>query len=411
MKPPLIPLLCLVLTAAPFTCRAIDIRSTPTAFDLAARQTLSNEVWLAASTISIQGTAQDDCFLLAVATSQSLRTNLPSVRLPGAFGADLWAAGETVELSGTVAHHTRLAALKSLTVAGDIGHNLIGLAPAIILTTNATVGGDVLLAGQDILLNGTIGGNARIYGEKVTLAGVFNGNLAITAADITVMPGTRISGNLAYDMENDLVLDSRVALGGKMVKKERLQAKPEPVSRGGMLLQLALLCGAILVGIVFVSLMPGIVALSVHKLVESVWRCVLFGFVTFALVPATAFFLLFTLVGIPLSLMLALAYVILIYLSKIVVGLFVGHLLIRRKVPLPPTLLFPVMALGLLILYGVSSLPFPFGMAFWFTITLAGMGALVGALIDRRVPVMISTPPETPPKPPPIPGAIPPGAV
>lgn len=192
------------------------------------------------------------------------------------------------------------------------------------------------------------------------------------------------------------------------MKDDLTQPVAATTTSGSLFLQLALLSGAIMTGLVFVSLMPGIVALSVHKLGESPWRCILFGFVTFALVPMTAFFLLFTLVGIPLSVMLVLAYVILMYLGKIVVGLYVGHLIIRRKTPIPPNLLFPVMSLGLLVLYAATSLPFPIGITAWFVITLAGMGALVGSLLDRRIPVMINYSPD---KPPPVPGILPPGAV
>jgi hypothetical protein len=156
---------------------------------------------------------------------------------------------------------------------------------------------------------------------------------------------------------------------------------------------------------VFVSLMPGIAALSVHKLAESTWRCLLFGFITFALIPLLAAFLVFTVAGIPLSVILILAYVILMYVSKIIVGLFIGHLIIRKRAPVAPNLLFPVMSLGLLALYAATNLPFPFDITFWFAITLCGMGALVSAIMDRRTPVLVSCTAEEGTKPPPLPGA------
>ncbi len=377
---------------------------TAESYNLPADQVASNELWLQARTIVFAGEARDDCFLLADSVNQGGETNLATLRLPGTFRADLWAAGETIEMNGSVTDHARLAAIKTLSVAGPIGHNLIALAPTISLATNADIGGSVLLVGQDVIINGTITGNARVIATTVTLAGQFKGNLSITATDITVMPGTRIAGDLTYRMDRDLVLDSRVDLGGKMIKAELLKPEPTPVTSGSMLIQLGLLCGAIMVGLAFVSLMPGIVALSIHKLTESFWRCILYGFVAFALIPMTAFFLIFTLVGIPLSIMLALVYLLLMYISKIVVGLYAGHLILRRKTPIPPNLLFPVMSLGLLILYAATSLPFPLGIMAWFIITLAGMGALVGAMLDRRIPVMVSYSPDGQSKPPPLPG-------
>jgi cytoskeletal protein CcmA (bactofilin family) len=404
-------ILSLFLILPTSACKAVDFQSAEN-YRVADNQTTTNELWVQARTVNFSGLAEDDCFLLADSINQATPTNPATVRLPGIFKSDLWAAGESVDMTGVTSHHARLAALKTCTVNGSIGRNLMAFAPTLVLGTNTTVGGDLFLVGQDIIVGGTISGNSRILGTKVTLAGRFNGNLNVTASDITVTPGTRIAGNLVYRMDRDLVLDSRVELGGKMIRQEILEPEAAaPITSADLILQLALLSGAIMVGLVFVSLMPGVVALSVHKLSESIWRCILFGFVTFALVPMMAFFLLFTLIGIPLSIMLILAYTLLMYVSKIITGLFVGHLLLRRKTPIPPNLLFPVMALGLLILYAASSLPFPFGILFWFIMTLAGMGALVGAILDRRIPVMVSYAKDTETKPPPLPGNFPPGAV
>lgn len=380
------------------------------AFTLPAGRIQTNELWMQARTITFAGEALDDCFLLADHMNQGVTTNPPTLQLPGRFKTDLWAAGETVELTGSVASHARLAAIKTLLVAGPVGGNLMALAPTITIATNSLVHGTTLLAGQDVIINGELTGDTRVFGTTVTLAGNFGGNLSITATEINVMPGTRIAGNLSYHMDHDLVLDSRVTLGGRMIKTDLVQPEPSGNTTASLMLQLGLLCGAILTGMLFVSLMPGIVALSVHKLADSPWRCILYGFVTLALVPMTIFFLVFTLVGIPLCIVLAMGYLILVYIAKIVVGLYAGHLLIRRKAPMPPNLLFPVMSLGLLLLYVATSLPFPIGITFWFAITLAGMGALVGAMMDRRIPVMVSYPADTQGKPPPLPGEPPAGS-
>lgn len=393
------------------TCRAQDFRATQN-YRVAPDQTVSNELWLQARTIVIRGTMADDCFLLADSVSQAVATNPPTVQLAGVCQSDVWALGEGIEVTGSIRTHARLAATKSLAVAGAVGGNLMAAAPTVTLATNAVIAGSAVLAGQDILLHGTLAGNARIFANKATLSGTIGGDCQITANDITIMPGTRIAGNLVYRMENDLVLDSRVELGGKIIKADWPERRPSsPLTAASLFLQVTLLCGAILAGLVFMLLMPGFLALSVHKLSESPWRCLLLGFIIFALVPMTAFFLLFTLVGIPLSALLALAYLIMMYLAKIVTGLHLGHVLLRRKTPIPPQFLLPTMALGLFVLYAGVNLPFPAGLVAWFALTLCGMGALAGAMLDRRIPVLVSLPPAGTAKPPPLPGNEPPGAV
>ncbi|MEI6168342.1 MAG: hypothetical protein WCS52_14260 [bacterium] len=397
------PLLILPLLALAVRAQAIEFRTTDT-YTLPANQVLSNELWLQARTITLAGTANEDCFILADSMGQHPTTNLPTLRLSGLFGTDLWGFGESVEMTGVVSNNARLASSKTIMITSQVGRNLMALAPTISLSENSTVRGSAFLAGQDVILSGTIKGNTSVYANKVTLTGKFENDLHVIADEITVMPGTEIKGDFYYRMEGDLVLDSGVLLGGKMIKQE-LPIPPPANHSSTLMLQLTLLCGAIMVGMVFVSLMPGIAALSVHKLAESTWRCLLFGFITFALIPLLAAFLIFTVAGIPLSVILILAYIILMYVSKIIVGLFIGHLIIRKRAPVAPNLLFPVMALGLLALYAATNLPFPFDITFWFAITLSGMGALVSAIMDRRTPVLVSCTVEEGTKPPPLPGA------
>ena len=56
----------------------------------------------------------------------------------------------------------------------------------------------------------------------------------------------------------------------------------------------------------------------------------LIGFVFLIALPAVAVVLIFTLVGIPLALILAAMYLILIYVSRVVISLAVGNWLISR---------------------------------------------------------------------------------
>jgi hypothetical protein len=396
--------LLLLLTGVHLT-HAIEFRGT-NIFNLSSSQTLSNELWLQARTITLAGTADEDCFVFADSMGQQPTTNIPTLILSGLFKADIWGFGETVEMTGCASNNARLAASKSLSLTSHVGRNLMAIAPTISLGDNSIVKGNALLAGQDVILNGTIKKTTRVYATKVTLTGKFENDLHVTATEITVMPGAQIKGDFYYQMDGDLVLDSAVLLDGKMIKQEAPIPETTPYS-SILMFEISLLCGAIMVGMAFVSLMPGITALSVHKLTESTWRCLLFGFITFVLIPLISAFLLLTIAGIPLSIILMLTYLILIYTSKIIVGLFVGHLIIRKRSPVAPNLLFPVMALGLLVLYAATNLPFPFDFIFWFAINLTGLGALVSAILDRRTPVLISCTPGDNSTPPPLPGGPP----
>jgi hypothetical protein len=259
------------------------------------------------------------------------------------------------------------------------------------------VDGTAILAGQDVLVDGAILGKTRIYGTRVTLSGTFGDGLTIVASDINVMPGTRITGNLRYLMDKDLILDRRVVMDGKLVRMEPSAPKEASgISLSAVLLQLGFCAAAMLAGLAFINFFPSVAAMSVQKLTESFWRSLLIGFVAFCLVPMTAFFLIFTLIGLPLAVLLVLGYFILVYLAKVVSGIYLGHLILRRyRARSPASVLSPLM-LGLLAMYAVALLPFPIDILIWFSFTLMGLGALAGAILDRRTPIMVAYSPPPP---------------
>lgn len=389
---------------------ATDFRATDH-FELGADKTITNELWLRAHTIAVKGTTEDDIFLLADGSVAASTNDQPALSLSGPLRGDVWAAGESIELAGPASRHARLLGFKSVYINSAVAKNLIAVGGTVSMGEAAEVGGSSILIGQDVLAEGTLQGTTHIYGSQVTLSGTFNGDVTITAADINVMPGTHIAGNLSYLMDRDLILDSKVTIGGKMIKLEpKVVAQPSGMSVGTLLLQLGLLFGAILTGMAFISLFPGVVALSVQNLAESFWRCLLIGFATFCLVPMTAFFLIFTVVGLPLSLVMILAYFIVVYLAKIIVGIHVGHLILRRKQGGPVALPLPMLTMGLFVMYLGTSLPFPINILLWFAFVFLGLGSLVSTVLDRRTPVMVAYSSTLGNAPPPLPGDTGPGA-
>jgi cytoskeletal protein CcmA (bactofilin family) len=310
----------------------------------------------------------------------------------------VWGAGESITLSGIAARHARLLGFKNTHVEGQVARNLIAVGSTVVIDKQASVEGSAVVAGQDVLIDGTVRGKTRIYGNRVTLSGAFDDEVSIVASDINILPGTHIAGDLRYMMDKDLILDGRVALDGKLVRMEPKVAASSPgLSWSTVLFQIGLCLAAILVGMAFANFFPSMVAMSVQKLAESFWRSLLVGFVAFCLIPMTAFFLIFTLVGLPLSILLIMGYLIMIYLGKIVAALYLGHSILRRRRDRPPASLLAPLMLGLVTLYTVALAPFPIDILVWFSFTLLGLGGLAGAIMDRRTPIMVACPPPSAP--------------
>lgn len=356
---------------------------------LATNETLSAELWLSAGRIMLAGQAQDDLFLLGASDTMKADGTNGVVTLAGECRNDVWALGNIVELSGQVRDHARFLA-RTVTVSGTITRGALLMGAAVHLTGTSRLGGDTLLMGENLVAEGDVRGQLTLLGQNVTLAGTFATNVHVMAQDIVVLPGTRIDGNLAYRSAKELILDKDVKLGGKLIRE------PMPVSTSGgflsflqsVAMQLWLFAAALAVGAIFFWLCPQVGRQAVARLTTSFWKCLLVGFFVLALSPIICFLAAISLVGLPFSLLVMAGVGILMYLSKLVVAVFIGRLglLGRRSIRFVWSFF-----LGLLLLYiGVGT--GVVGVIIWFIIVCAGTGSLVLTLFGHKLPVVLTQP-------------------
>ncbi len=377
---------------------------------LARNVTLRGETWLKARTVTVLGDTEDDIFVMSDLGASMATTNVvPSVRLSGVLVGDVWALGDDVELSGMALSHARLAGLRTVRVTGSVGRNIMALANSVHIAASSTVTGDVSIAAVTVIAEGVVGGNVTIHAQKAVLGGRIAGDVTLKANDITVLPGTEIGGSLAYFGPDDLFLDPRVKVAGKLTHLRPPPTEAPRITLDGLVVQMGLFLGALLAALLLFSTLPAFAFHSVERLGQSIWRSLLIGFVACALIPMAAGLLILTMVGIPLGVMLLLVYVLLLYFAKAISAFYVAHRAISRFAPARPVALMPMLGLGLLLIYITTNLPFPLDAVAWVTFTLMGVGGMVGAIFDRRMQVLAvqgdgSDRQPPPPPPPPLAG-------
>ena len=232
-----------------------------------------------------------------------------------------------------------------------------------------------------------------------TLSGTRRRQRRIAADDIVVMPGTKIGGDLVYTSPKDLFLDpGKVELDGQLVRKEleTIQVKaPPPTLYDIIVLQAYFYLCALVAGIPFIAIFPRFTGRAVRWVRQSAWKCALVGFIAFCLIPMTSLFVFFTIIGIPLGLLLLLVYAIMIYLSKIIVALGIGGIVLRRHGPQPFSRVFAALSLGLIAIYLVTALPL-IGSIAAFVVLLTGLGGMVFAIFSSPVAADLPLPPPIP---------------
>jgi len=356
-------------------------------YTLATNETCSAELWLSAGRITLAGQAQDDLFLLGASDTMKSDGTNGVVTLAGECRNDVWALGNIVELTGQIGDHARFLA-RTVTVSGSIARGALLMGSAVHLTKTSRLDGDAWLMGENLVAEGTVQGQLTLLGQNATLAGTFATNVHVMAQDIVVLPGTKIAGNLVYRSATELILDKDVKLDGQLIRE------PMPASPSGgilsplqsMVVQLWLFAAALVVGAIFFWLFPQVGQQAVAHLAASFWKCLLVGFFVLALSPMVCLLAAISLVGLPFSLLVITALGMLMYLSKLVVAVYIGRLGLLGRWNARFVWAF---SLGLLFLY-IGASAGVVGIIVWFLIVCAGTGSFVLTLCGRKLPAVLT---------------------
>ena len=360
----------LALLAAPAAAYEWRLGDSTNALVLPAGERLEAEALLAAYHLDVHGDAARDLWLFAAG----------SARWSGAVGGDLRAFASAATLAGTV------------------DGNLFSYAKGLQLATNSVVRGEAALFGTDLICEGAVDGDARIFARSVTLGGAWGGDVRVDAQEIRVAPGTRIAGDLIYAAPKPLALDASVTVGGTVAAAPRLP-QPAGAQPARFALHGYLFLAALLAGLPFVGFCPLTAGGAVRQLRAAPFQALLAGLAALVLGLLLIAFSFYSVVGIPLGLLLAGLYAGMIYLAHVVVALGLGHLLLRTPGPQTFARVLAALAVGLFILYFAAALP---GVAAFLVVPVLvlGSGALTLAALRRPI---VFPPPLPRSRPPPVP--------
>lgn len=366
------------LAAAPPAAHARINRFVGHTYSVQPGEVVSGQVWALASTVTVQGTVSDD--LLAAGNE---------ILLGGRVGGDLWAGGHGCSVTGEIAGDAFIAVLGPVLVAAPVHGNLIaGSAQAFELSRDALVGGDAAIAASTIVLAGEVRGRAFLVGNKVTISGRVADKLRLIADDVVFLPGAYIGGDVLYTSTEDreLVVPDQVTIWGEIRKVPPPMEGPGEPGAGiasRLLNQLFYLGAALLVGLLWVGMFPATADSSVVAWQGSLLKSLAVGLGVLVLGPVFLGGLIFSVIGFPLGLAASAFYVVLLVLSKPVVGYGLGRLMLWRGRSYTFGYRLASVGVGLLVLYGTAMIP-GLGVAIWTFATATGMGALILCLVRAQ---------------------------
>jgi len=316
------------------------------------------------------------------------------VRVDGVVNGDLLAFGGTVEIRGTVKGDVVSFAKRivisgtvegnifdcsnSLDLDGQLGHSLYGLMQSLRVNDRGRIGEGMVVGAGDVTLEGEVTRSVNLYAGNADVSGRVGRELAVAGDNLTLTNTARIGGNLSvrvHDPKNVHIADGATITGSREIQ---VFQKPNRFTQPKFyFFQAVWLAAAMLVGWLMVILFPGFFQASMHA-VGSGWRSLGLGIAILAGVPVVMVLLAITLVGLPASLMLLMAYLAAIYLAKIWVGAFLGQMLLKPASATKSDWMLGLL-LGLLILTVVRFVPY-LGTLVHFGVICLGLGAFAWQL-------------------------------
>lgn len=228
--------------------------------------------------------------------------------------------------------------------------------------------GDLIVLSGKFNFKGEVLGNVYAVSGETKIDGKISGDVFLASASSDLGQNTVISRNL-YLYTSNLTRSPKSQIVGKDVVKKIQNEKKEP--RKIIISWLISVLGLLLVGIILWKIFPQDAQKTFEIIKQKPFKTLLWGILTSILAPILAVIFFLTLVGIPLSVIILGFYFFAIYISSLIVALYLSIVLLpKRENPLPGAALF------LIILTLLYKIPFLGGLFLLITIWL-GMGTLV----------------------------------
>ncbi len=301
------------------------------------------------------------------------------VNIQADVSGDVLILGGKVNIYANVGDSVRVVG-GTVSLSGNVKHDVVVSAGTLEVAKNSTIGGSVLTAGGVVTIDGNVSedvvGNASFF----KLKGWINGNVDVTADDvINISSSAKIKGDLKYYSRNPAIIPAGVVMGKTERRGDGNGAFKEVIlgffSLGYVIMKLLTYISLLLIGLLLFLFVPHEVVKISDMMRRGFWKHLGLGFLVLTSGAAFSVVAAITVVGIPLSLITAAALAIGLYVTPIVIGLFLGNVIMKHK-PRSNVKMYGIMALGMFAYTLVCMIPL-LGAVVSSILLLAGFGSFV----------------------------------
>jgi cytoskeletal protein CcmA (bactofilin family) len=299
------------------------------------------------------------------------------VRIGGRVVGNVYVFAQELEITGQV-EGAVYAVAERAQVDGGVAQSLYAAADDVRLAGDGRVGRDVWTLAQSASLGGAVGRDVVFGGDRLEIRGSVGRDVSAPWAErVALRDGARVAGSVdahlpeGEDVERDALarVAGAVHVEPRASHEHALSAYRRP---GFYLLHALAVVAAFVFGLVLHALVPGVFRAEVHS-AGDFFRALGWGLVALVMGPVAIAVAALTLVGIPLAVLAAFAYVVALYTAEIAVASLLGRALWPAE---PGALAFGrSLFVGLVVLAVLSHLPV-LGVPVGIVALLLGLGLL-----------------------------------
>ena len=338
---------------------------------------VNGDVMAAAAVVHVLGDVEGSVYALGA----------NEVVVVGNVSGSVMVAAIQVRVYGAIGGALRVAAQRLTLGGARVGRDLAATVSDLEIDADSHVAGDVLLDGGTAELAGSTAGALRGNADDVRLSGPVDGSVSLRVGTLRLLEGAAIGGDLRYTSDHELLADAGVALPADI---QRITPEHPSFAEqiGRALVYAALRYGfALPFGAFLIALAPTFAQRSSETLRRRPLASLGWGALTAVAVPLALAVLTLTVVGLPIAVMLGVAFLVALYASQLIVALVIGALIapLRWQQRGTRARLTRQLALGLLPVVLVRSIPFgDWTIVSSAAVAVVALGALSMAFVGAR---------------------------
>jgi cytoskeletal protein CcmA (bactofilin family) len=325
---------------------------------IASNEKVDSSAYLAGRSIDVAGEVNGDLFCAG-----------QNITISGTIHGDVICAGQTITISGRVDGDARLAG-QTIAINSTINNNLTVAGQDFSLNSTGKVGQDITGGVENMTINGDVGRDLVLGATNAVIHGTIGRNIKSQVNKLDLASGAKVGGDINYASNNQLSKAPSAAVSGSIHRTQPVEHKKHS-GWFGIGFRIYWFFAALLVALVLVLLFPSVFEGSARLTMASFGKTLLLGVAALLFTPVIFVLLMITVVGIPLGIILMLAWLMALILS----GPFFAYLLGKEIWRAQKNPIW-IMLVGAVILLLAYNIPF-IGPIFMLAALFIGMGMLV----------------------------------